>query len=279
VFSASAFDAERLEIERGRGRLYLGKKNGSWSINQPVSDLADPDAVQRIVSDLTGLKAVGFLSPAQRQDLASLGLAPPLYHVTLADSKGVSTTVDFGATRADGNTVYARREGQVLTVPSSITEELSKEMVGFRETHLVRFDKAAVTGMTFSLGDQSVTLERSSGTWKIGGKPLQDAAVENLLTALLDLKSQSFSEGARAAAKKNHAPPATVAIRAPASDWTITIWPAHPDAEATVSGRPGAFLLSGDPTASLQAAFQKAAAALAPTPAPTAATTPKAAKR
>jgi hypothetical protein len=268
LFTASASDAARLEIERGRGRLFLAKKNGSWWINQPITDLADGDAVQRLVSDLTALKAIGFLTPAERQDLASLGLAPPLYRLTLADAKAMSTTVDFGATRSDGNSIYARNEGQVLKVPSTITEELSKEAVAFRDAHLARFERTAATSLTGAFGGKSFTIDKSSGNWTAGGQKLQDAPVEDLLSALLDAKSRSFVDSI--APLKNKTAAASVTVKVPAGDWTVSFYPMHPDSEATVNGRPGAFAVSDETISSLQSAFQKAAAAIAPTPAPTA---------
>ncbi|HEY6930531.1 MAG TPA: DUF4340 domain-containing protein [Thermoanaerobaculia bacterium] len=277
LFTASAFDAARLEIERGRGRLYLAKKNGSWWINQPITDLADGDAVQRLVSDLTGLKAIGFLTPAERQDLASLGLAPPLYRVTLADAKATSTTVDFGATRSDGNSIYARNEGQVLKVPSTITEELSKEAVAFRDAHLMRFERPAATSLTGTFGGKSFAIDKSSGSWTAGGQKLQDSAVEDLLSALLDAKSRSFVDNI--APLKNKTAAASISVKAPAGDWNVSFYPMHPDSQATVNGRPGAFAVSDETISSLQSAFQKAAAAIAPTPAPTAPPTRAAPKK
>src|SRR5215471_13572384 len=277
VFTTSGFDAARLEIERGRGRLNLSKKNGVWWINQPISDIADGDAVQRIVSDLTGLKALNFLSAAERQDLASLGLAPPLYRVTLADSKSAATMVEFGATRSDGNSIYARREGQVFTVSSSISEELSKEAVGFRDAHLVHVDRPGVTGLTGQFGGQTYSLEHSADGWKSGGKAVEDAPADALLTSILDLKSRSFVEVEKS---PKGGPAATVTIKLPPADWTIQLSPTRAEAQATVSGRPGAFTLAENPIASLQSSFEKAVTAVKPTPVPTvpptkAAATPK----
>jgi hypothetical protein len=267
VFSSSAFDAARVEIERGRGRLTLSKKNGAWWINQPINDVADSDAVQRLVSDLTGLKALSFLSAAERQDLASLGLAPPLYRVTISDAKSPGTAVEFGATRSDGNSIYARREGQVLTVSSSITEELSKEAVGFRDTRLVRADRPGVTSMTGQFGAQTYSLEHSTDGWKSGGKALEDAPADALLSSILDLKSRSFVEAEK---PSKTGPAATIAIKAPPTDWTVQFSAARAETQATVSGRPGAFILPENPIPSLQSSFEKAAAAVKPTPVPTA---------
>jgi len=275
VFSSSAFDAARVEIERGRGRLTLSKKNGAWWISQPINDVADSDAVQRLVSDLTGLKALSFLSSAERQDLASLSLAPPLYRVTISDAKSPGTTVEFGATKSDGNSIYARREGQVCTVSSSITEELSKEAVAFRDVRLVRVDRPGVTGVTGQFGSQTLSLEHSAEGWKSGGKALEDAPAEALLSSILDLKSRSFVEAEK---PSKGGPAATVTIKAPPTDWTIQFLPARAETQAVVSGRPGAFILAENPIPSLQSSFEKAAGAIKPTPAPTAAPTKPAEK-
>jgi len=268
VFNTSGFDAARVEIERGRGRLTLSKKNGAWWINQPINDVADADAVQRLVSDLTGLKALSFLSAAERQDLASLGLLPPLYRVTIADAKSPGTTVEFGATKSDGNSIYARREGQVFTVSSSITEELSKEAVGFREAKLVRVDRPGVTSMSGQFGPQTYSLEHSADGWKSGGKALEDAPAESLLSSILDLKSRSFAEAEKS---PRAGTVATITIKAPPADWTIQFSATRAEAQATVTGRPGGFVLSENPIPSLQSSFEKAVAAVKPTLAPTAA--------
>ncbi|HSS45371.1 MAG TPA: DUF4340 domain-containing protein, partial [Thermoanaerobaculia bacterium] len=119
VFGGSALDVARLEVERGRGRLSLVKKNSVWWLQQPFSDLADGDFVGRLTGELTGLRVLEFLGPAAQENLAGLGLAPPLYRVTLSDAKGPGTTVDFGSTRSDGNSLDARRETQVFAVSNT----------------------------------------------------------------------------------------------------------------------------------------------------------------
>jgi hypothetical protein len=276
LFHGSAAEAARLEVERGRGKLSLERKNGVWWLSQPFADLADDDAVQRLVGDLAALRVLEFLSAAERQNLASLGLSPPLYRVTLADAAGVATTVDFGATRSDGNTVYGRRENQAFTVASSITEELSKEGEAFRDAHLVRFDRAQATAVSGSFGPANYALARQGAGWVSSGKPVTAAAVDDLFSTIADLKSRSFTDESETAGKGRQ-PEAAVDIKLPGTAWSIHLFPAHGEARAAVSGRPGAFALASDPTSSLQAAFQKAVVAATPTPAPKA--TPVAGKR
>jgi len=268
VFGGSSAEAARLEMDRGRGRLSLSRKNGTWWIAQPFSDLADSETTQRLVADLTGLRALEFLSTAERQNLSSLGLAPPLYRVTLSDAKGPGTTVDFGATRSDGNSVYARRESQVFTVPSSITEELSKEAVAFREPRLVRFDRARVTSLSGVFGPTSFALEQKDGGWNVAGKPVGANSVDDLFSAFSEVKSRAFLEEAETAALKAREPAGTITVKAPGEEWTVRIYALAARWRATVTGRPGAFELAKDPVPALQAAFQKAVTSLQATPVP-----------
>ncbi|MEP6769649.1 MAG: DUF4340 domain-containing protein [Acidobacteriota bacterium] len=258
VFGGSASEVAKIDIERGRGRVALARKNGVWWLNQPVVDLADGDFSQRFADELTNLKALEFVSSGEPQNLAALGLAPPLYRVTLSDGK-TPTSVDFGATRSDGNTVYAHRETQVFLVPSSIVEDLSREAVVFREPRLVRFDRATLSSIEASFGQERYSLARKDNGWVSANKSVPAAGADDLMTALLDLKSRSFLDDTAAASLAARTPDATVTVKPGAgSAWTIRLFAARPDTEALVSGRPGAFPVSGDAAGRLREAFKKA---------------------
>src|SRR5215831_885433 len=81
VFGALASDVTRLEILRGRGKLVFARKDRAWWLAEPLSDLAEGAEVDRLVGTLSGLRAKEFVHGAQ--DLAAIGLNPPLYRVTL----------------------------------------------------------------------------------------------------------------------------------------------------------------------------------------------------
>ena len=275
VFGGSSWDMTRLEVERGRGRLSLVKKNTTWWLQQPFSDLADGDFVGRLIGELTGLRVTEFLGSEDQQNLASMGLSPPVYRVTLSDAKGPGATVDFGATRADGNSLDARRETQVFAVSNTALEDLSKEAVAFREPHLVRFDRLSISQLEGTFGRTAFALTRQEGGWSLrGGGPLLASAADDLLTALLDLKSKSFQEESEAKALGGREPAATVTVKLSEGEpWMLRFYPHRGDTQATVSGRPGAFLLAGNTPPTLEEAFRKASSAAAPTPVPTPAPT------
>jgi hypothetical protein len=268
VFGSPASDTARLDVDRGRGSLSFAKKDGIWWIRQPLSDLAENDPVEKLVGALTALRVLEFVPSPPGTGLASLGLAPPFIHVVLADAKGPGVTVDFGASRSDGNSIYARRESQVFTVGSTVVEDLSREAEAFREPRLLRFDRGSVSQVDGAFGRSSFSLARSEGGWSLGGRAVTAPPVDDLLSALLDLKSKSFLDDTAARTLASLEPAATVTVKLSAgaepAPWILRFYPRGAEAQATVTGRPGAFLLATDPVSALQATFQKAAT-LSPT--------------
>ncbi|MEP6801169.1 MAG: DUF4340 domain-containing protein [Acidobacteriota bacterium] len=259
VFGGSAPDLTKIDIERGRGRVALARKNGIWWLSQPVADLADGDFSQRFADELTGLKVLEFVSAGEKQNLAAMGLAPSLYRVTLTDPK-TSTSVDFGATRSDGNTVYAHREGQVFTVPSSVVEDLSREAVVFREPRLVRFDRAALSSVEGTFGQERFAFSRKGSGWMAGTRTVPAAGADDLMTELLDLKSRSFLDDSAVPDLSARTPAATLALKAGANEtWTVKLFSLRGETQASVSGRPGAFQLPADAIDRVHQAFKKAA--------------------
>lgn len=263
VFGASAADAARLEILRGRGKLAFTKKDGAWWLAEPLSDLAESSEVDHLTSQLAGLRAKEFLRGPQ--DLSSLGLEPPLFHVALTDAKGGVTAVDFGATRSDGNSLYARRDAQALTVDRDIADELSKEVEAFRGHTVLGFRRGDAIGVQAAFPKAAYTLVQKDGGWTIDGKPLLAAAADDVLTALLDVKSRDFVDEAQVKALGQ--PAATVTVRAKAgAPWVLSLYPRGSDVVARAVPRPGGFVVDADAMEKLEAAFRRAA--IPPTPAP-----------
>jgi Domain of unknown function (DUF4340) len=276
VFGGSTSDVARMDIERGRGHLTLAQRDGIWWMEQPLKDLADGEAAARLAGDLTALRVNEFL-PAEKDSLATWGLSPPLYRVMLSDAKGKTTSAEFGATRSDGNSIYAGREGQAFTVGSSIVEELSKEGVAFRESRLVKFDRAKASALEGTFGAEHVLLSRGKdGGWSAGPKPVLAGSVEVVMSAILDLKSRAFLDETEARALAARTPAGTVKVTlSDGGAWEIRLYDGSGEPAAVVSGRPGAFRLPPDISAGILAAFQKATAVPAPTAGPAPAPTRK----
>jgi hypothetical protein len=264
VFGGRAADVSRLEILRGRGRLVLFRRDGTWWLSEPVADLADAGETDRLVGQLTGLRTVEFVHGGE--DLAALSLQPPLYRVSLTGEKGAVTSVDFGATRSDGNSVYARKDGRIQTVDQEIVAELSKEAEPFRSATLVAFNRGDVTSVEADFQTDKHVLTRDATGWTSGGRPVLASAADDVLNAIAALKSKAFVD--EAAVKALPAPASTVIVRTKTGPpWTIGLRPRAGELVATVSSRPGGFVVDGDVSGKLGAAFARAVTS--PTPAPT----------
>ena len=153
-----------------------------------------------------------------------------------------------------------------MTVDGEIVEELSKEAEAYRSTSAVSFNRGDVTAVEASFPDATFAVTRKDGGWKSQGKNVLAGSADDLLSAILDLKSKAFLEETEA--KSLAAPVATITVRMKAgAPWTITLHPRTGVLAARVSLRPGALLLDKDAATTLEAAFKKAV--VEPTPVPT----------
>jgi hypothetical protein len=270
VFGSPSIDVAGIDVARGRGRLTLAKRNGIWWLEQPISDLADRDVADRFAGDLSALRVTEFVPRTQSADLSALGLAPPVYRITLTDTKGGKHALDLGSTRSDGNSVYAVRGGQVFTVGNSLVDELSKEAVAFRDKRLVRFERSEVQGITASVGSKRRAFSRQQAGWSVDGRTILAGTADDLMTAILDVESRSFVDDAPMAVLAARPPEVELEVRlAAAPSWKASLYPFRGDLAAVVSRRPGAFAVGREAVAKLTAAIEKAGTAPAITPAPT----------
>lgn len=267
VFGGSSPELSRIEILRGRGRLVLARKGGTWWLAEPLADLADAPEADRLAGQITALRAREFVRGGV--DLAAQGLNPPLFHVAVTDAKGAATAVDFGSTRSDGNGVYALRDGQVLVVEREIVDDLSKEVEAFRSGRLLDFNRGEVTSIQGVFGAASFLFTQKDGGWSSEGHAILAPAADDVASALVDAQSKGFLDEAAAKALATVPPEAAVTVKSKTGEpWVLTLFPRAGSAAAKVSGRPGAFAVDPGLAGQLQAAFRKATAP-PPTPEPT----------
>lgn len=261
VFGVAAADVTRVEVARGRGRLVLARKGGIWWIDEPISDLADREAADRLAGDLASLRVTEFLPKSAASDLSALGLVPPIFRVTLTDAKGAKSVLDIGSTRSDGNTVYASRLGQVFAVGNTIVEDLSKEVTALRDRRLVRFERGDVTGIDTAVGSTRHGFTRKEAGWSVDRRTLLAGTADDLMTAILDVESKSILDDGTAGELARRPAEWTIDVRlSTGPGWSVKLCSFRGEFAATVSRRPGAFTVSRDAAERLRSAIEKAAA-------------------
>jgi hypothetical protein len=112
----------------------------------------------------------------------------------------------------------------------------------------------------------------------VDGRTLLAGEADDLMTAILDAESKSILDDGSAAQLAGRPADWTIEVRlARGAGWSVKLRPFRGDVAATVSRRPGAFVVSADAASRLRGAIEKAAApptvtppAQTPAPSPTA---------
>lgn len=195
VLDVYADQVASIQVVAHGDRIEAVRVDDRWQLLAPVTDLADRDQMQGLVSDLNGLTVETFV--AANADLAALGLEQPVYRITVVRSTGDQPSVlELGMTRGqDGATQIAcRRDGRdVFWVRDTISPRLDKAPVRWRSAVVYPFDTWDVDGLTIARGGESLRLERAEGTWRSAdGAEADMTAVSDRLQALAALKATDY---------------------------------------------------------------------------------------
>lgn len=191
-------DLESVEIETAEDRIRVEQVGGRWQLREPLADLADPDQIRSLISELNTLRVSEFLS--DDVDGGELGLDSPAYRVRLKprDSDD-QVTLELAAATEEAGTVVCRRDGSDLfRVPSSIAIRLSKAPVLWRSDKvwpLVSWDVAKVE---VSVDDEDLVFDKIEDPdlgkiWRFAdGSEVDNAELNRRLSALADLEVREY---------------------------------------------------------------------------------------
>jgi hypothetical protein len=201
------------------GTLSIGRVQGRWAVREPVSEVAEPEAIARLFSSLSGVRVVDFLdSPtataqrtglsAEEQPTAVLALESDLRNADGSSGGVMRLTVAVGQT-ADlaGQHVFAQvRQELVGRAGIEVMFERVVVVAGEGLASIVMDPAAYVSRRTFAtpaadvgavllqFGDVERRYERTLDGWRLkaeeGLTPLNRGDEEGI-TALLNLVMQA----------------------------------------------------------------------------------------
>ena len=170
-------------------------EDGDFAIREPAPLAADADAVRRLVSDLSLLRADSFVddpAPALRRALEA-----PAYEVRLEDASGatlgrLALAPESAAPdeAARGFRIAQAWDGSVVRVREALVAHLPKRLFALRPKAVARFDPESVHDVELDFGSaEPLLLERNaaSGAWTLAGEPARAEPVDALLEALSHL--------------------------------------------------------------------------------------------
>jgi len=219
TFNRSTFDLREktvLKFERdkvdgidiaasGGKETAFAKQGGNWKIVKPLQARADLGSVEGLVGRLQSaqMKSIvpGEPTPA---DVKKYGFDKPEATVTL-NAGSTRATLLLGA-KAEEGTIYARDVSKpvVMTVESSLLDEVKKGPDDFRRKDLFEFRAYNATRVEITRNAETVVIERVKGQgenaqdkWRrVSPKPaeLDRDKVDGFLSRLANLRASSFVE-------------------------------------------------------------------------------------
>jgi hypothetical protein len=200
------FDREKvdgIDVTAGAKETAFAKEGGEWKITKPLQTRADLGAVEGLVGRLQSaqMKSIvpGEPTPA---DLKKYGLDKPAATVVL-NAGSTRATLLLGG-KAEEATIYARdvSKPNVMTVESSLLDEVKKGPDDFRRKDLFEFRAYNANRVEISRGDQTVVFEKVKGQgdnaqdkWRrVSPNPAEvdRDKVDGFLSRLANMRAASF---------------------------------------------------------------------------------------
>jgi len=194
AFERAALKAIRLQ--NPKGVIRLEKKDGAWTITEPLHADADKDAVEGLLNSLESAKIDRRLG--RDGDRKQYGLDPPKASLTLeAASAEKAPTLQIGDTSPIGGACYALLPGtgEIAVISSSIEDVTQKDLLSLRDKSLLSLEPWKVKRLTLERGRETIRLEKPDEGW-IVRRPIEAPAdgptLTDLLNALESVRATSF---------------------------------------------------------------------------------------
>ena len=203
------FDRDKvdsIDLTAGGKTTAFAKQGTDWKITKPLDARADFSAVEGLVGRLQSAQMKSIVAAeATPEDLKKYGLDKPDTTVNLKAGSATATLV-LGAKTPD-NMVYARdlSKPAVMTVESSLVDELKKGADDYRRKDLFEFRAYNANRVELTRGKDVVVFERVKGQgenaqdkWRRVSPNAADAdrdKVDAMLAKLANMRATSFVDG------------------------------------------------------------------------------------
>lgn len=194
----------------------------AWRLRAPLDARADSDAIDDLLSDLSFLRADGFVDDPPPD--AEVGLEPPAFQIVLSGPApkegGEATRVALavgGLHEEDKRLVRAARPSLYI-IPASRLDDLPREVVAYRFRQLARFSAADAqqVELFFQSGEGdpvAVTATRGAAGWSSAPQPMDPEQISRLVSELSKLEASDIlaeSMGEKELGQLGLSPPNTI---------------------------------------------------------------------
>jgi Domain of unknown function (DUF4340) len=200
LFAFKRDDVEGLRILRSdEPEVEFVKKGDRWEIVRPLRARAADSEVEKILNELTNLKAESF-EDQESKGLAGYGLETPIWkiEVVLRPDQTLATLLLGSIHEKEGKGyIYAKRGERptVVSLRSDLVKTLDRNPEELREKRVMPFKTWEVKKAELNWQGQKVTLEKEEGQkWRITA-PLEARADDGRMSGFLSVLSRLEAEG------------------------------------------------------------------------------------
>lgn len=171
-----------------------------WRIVSPVEARADDEVVDRLLSDLTFLRADGFVDDPSEELLA--GFEPPAFEVVLSgeaaeDAEAPSWRLAVGPVHDGDQRLVRGAYASLYTIPQERLADMPREVVAYRYKRLSSFDIGDAAQVDFFFHPRSgdpvaITAQRGPDGWTTSPEPMAPATVARLVSELSRLDADDI---------------------------------------------------------------------------------------
>jgi hypothetical protein len=172
-----------------------------WRLRAPLDARADSDAIDDLLSDLSFLRADGFVDDPPPD--AEVGLEPPAFQIVLsgpaADEGGEATRVALavGGLHGEDQRLVRAARPSLYVIPASRLDDFPREVVAYRYRQLARFSAADARQVEFFFqsreGDPvAVTASRGGAGWSAAPEPMDPQRISRIVSELSNLEASDI---------------------------------------------------------------------------------------
>jgi hypothetical protein len=195
LFDFDKAHAKSLRLEK-EGKLVaaLAKDDKGWKIAQPVQAEGDDQAVDGVLTSLTGLKQKKDLG--EEKDAKAYGLEAPKLFVSVKLDDGKEQGLQLGIDNSFDNTAYVRRLGDptIRIIDGYSKSSFDKPLFDLRNKKVAHLeDSAEVKRVEVSGVKTPYLLEKDGANWKLGAGPADSAAADRVVSAVKQLRATAIA--------------------------------------------------------------------------------------
>ena len=224
-FSIDSANAVKIDIQRVGKTTTIENIGGKWTITSPIMYLADPSAVNQLLSGCTKFKAGSLISSnPEKQYLFQVDTAGT--KLTITNRAGKSASIILGKMGPSFSDIYFRLPGtnDVYLGQGIDSWLISKEVKDWRDKTIFSQPSETIKDLAYQVGNKHYDFHRDTSGWKSETKSFDPGSMNTALNALASLRAEDFID----TVIKVQAQPITIQVRGIETS-TLQLTPSLPD--------------------------------------------------